>query len=350
MNTNTDWSPTRISEFIGQSGLIKQLLIELKAAKMAKRQVRHMVFAGPQGVGKTLLARLIAMEAGCPDPVVIVGKSLTHESLSKILLDFTSDGYAKGGRLERPDLAKSNFLILDEGDQCPLPLLNCLHAVLDPDPGGRRIFQAKLPKSQVQPMWIVGFTCVLISNYIGRLAELSAPTLSRFPIQHTFEWYTDGEIVATLQQYANHAGVSADNDAIQLLAKRANGMPRAAISLFRRALDCHMAAGSGGSVTVGNVNDMLDMVGIDANGLDRTMVRYLKALCDHPTGRLSLQSLQGILDTDSSTLQFCLEPVLMKRGLVLRCSNGREITNAGRAAIGMAVSNPTNNYFDRRIA
>ena len=350
MNSNRDWSPTRLSEFIGQSNVMKQLHVEIKAAKLTRRQMRHTVFGGPQGVGKTLLAKLIAAEFGGPCPTEVMGKSLTHEQLTQALLAFTSGGYETGGYLAYPDQAHQNFLIIDEAQQVSRELLNLLHPVLDPAPDGRRIFQGKHARGQIQPVWIVGFTCILITNYLGRLAEVSAPTLSRFPISFQFEWYTEEEIVKTIRQYAFHLGITIAEDALQLLARRSNGMPRAALSLLRRTMDLHLAEGNSGPVTIKGIEAMLNMVGIDGNGLDRSMVRYLKALCEHPSGRLSLQSLQAVLDTDSSTLLHCIEPILMKKGMVLRCSSGREITNTGRAALGMAGGNPDDRFFSRRIA
>ena len=350
MNSNRTgkWEPTRLSEFVGQPNLIKRLQVEIKAAKYHRKQMRHAVFSGPEGVGKSLLPRLLANEFNSPPPVEIMGKAVTHESLTQTLFSFTSGGYDRDGVLSHPEAQTQHFLVINECQRMSRELLNLMHPVLEPLPDGRRIFQAK-QRGQTGPVWIVGFTCILISNYIGELSRVSAPTLSRFPLQHTFDLYSEDEIVNILQQYANRLNVAVTDSAVRFLARRVNGMARPATELFDRIVDFHLTEGHPGSIGEDLVKDFMDMEGIDANGLDRDMIKCLRALCTNPAGRLSQQSLESMLATDTATLTERIEPVLMRKGFVLKCSNGREITNAGRAALGAAGSND-DLFYSRRIA
>jgi DNA polymerase III delta prime subunit len=66
MVTTSRWEPTKLSEFVGQTNLIKRLQTEIKSARYHHKQMRHAVFSGPEGVGKSLLPRLLAKEFGSP--------------------------------------------------------------------------------------------------------------------------------------------------------------------------------------------------------------------------------------------------------------------------------------------
>jgi Holliday junction resolvasome RuvABC ATP-dependent DNA helicase subunit len=285
-----------------------------------------------------------------------MGKAVTHESLSDALLNFESEGYGFGGVLEKPERARQNFLVIEECQSMSRDLFQSLHSVLDPAPDGKRIFHAKLSKEkaipparagQVMPLWITGFTCILTSNYIG---DVCPSTLSRFSLQHTFEVYTENEISSILTQYANQMCVQVTQEAVRFLAKRTNGEARLAVDLLSRIIDAHLADGKPGAITENEVEDFMIMEGIDDNGLNRDMVRYLTVLNGHPAGRLSQQSLESMLTADTATMISRIEPVLLRKGFVVKCSNGREITSAGREALGQNSSNKNNICFDRRIA
>jgi len=54
--------PEKLSDFIGQTDLKKQLAILIAAAQKRDQPLEHLLFYGPSGLGKTTLANLLAKE------------------------------------------------------------------------------------------------------------------------------------------------------------------------------------------------------------------------------------------------------------------------------------------------
>src|SRR5690606_35856144 len=56
--------PREITDFAGQSQIIENLKIFIKAARIRGEALDHILFHGPPGLGKTTLSRIVAHELG----------------------------------------------------------------------------------------------------------------------------------------------------------------------------------------------------------------------------------------------------------------------------------------------
>lgn len=77
--------------------------------------------------------------------------------------------------------------------------------------------------------------------------------------------------------------------------------------------------------------DVLDLVGLDVDGLSTKHVSYLKAL-DALDGVAGEKQLANVLQVNPSILQ-TLELVLFRRGLITYTARGRALTSKGDARV-----------------
>ena len=333
MEQHLHWEPQRLDQFIGQEALVRQLRIEIQASIEQQRPIRNQLWCGPPGLGKTVLARVLAAERGSP-LIESMGKGLTHRAISEVLCGMCSPGYDRQGYLVEPREAVFPIWVIDECQKTSREVLNLMHPAMTPGPDGRRLFMARSMNDDVLQCWCIHHTLIFITNFAGEFISLSPATASRLPIQHRFEWYRDTDVVEMIDQYRTNSKLKIDDDAALLIAQRSNGFPRMALDhLLPRAMDYALVKGNG-VVTLQVVEDLLELIGIDGNGLDRPMSDYLKALAKTPGGTMSIRSLAGVLDSDIATLTRCVEPVLMRKHLITLTSVGRQITPAGRAILG----------------
>ncbi len=303
-----DMRPQDFSEFLGQEDLLKPLQLMIRATKERKEPLEHLLLSGLPGLGKTSLALALTQELGVPLKLTS-GPALER---AKDLVGILSQ------------LEPHSLLFIDEIHRLPRVVEEYLYSAMERfqleftlDQGAH----ARLLKMDIQPFTLVGATT--------REALLTSAFRSRFGHTLRFEPYTTPALLQILIRNSALLGLKAPTDALQLLAERARGVPRIANRLLRRARDVAQCD-SKKELTSEIVHRTLDMLGIDAYGLEKIDRRILTALAE--AGRpIGLKALAVAVDEAEDTLEDVLEPWLIRQGLLLRTPQGRILTQKGEA-------------------
>ena len=82
--------------------------------------------------------------------------------------------------------------------------------------------------------------------------------------------------------------------------------------------------------------EALDLLQVDAKGLDETDRRYLRIMIDRFNGGpVGIESLAAALGDERGTIEDVVEPYLVQQGFVVRSARGRMAASLAYAHFGM---------------
>ena len=119
----------------------------------------------------------------------------------------------------------------------------------------------------------------------------------------------------------------------QALARNSRGTPRIANRLLRRARDVAQVEGEG-QVLPEVVQRTFELLGIDGNGLERSDRRILESLARMGGGPVGLKTIAAAVDEAEDTVEWVVEPWLIRQGFLARSPQGRLLLENGWKAIG----------------
>lgn len=297
--------PRRFDEYVGQARLKDNLRVMVQAARGRAEAVDHMLFCGPPGLGKTSLAHIIAEEMGVAIHVTSGPAIEKKGDLAGILTN----------------LQTHEILFIDEIHRLTPAVEENLYPAMEDfrfdvvigDGPHARTMTLPLP-----PFTLIGATT--------RTGLLSSPLRDRFGFVGRLDFYETRELVEIVRRSARVLDVTLDERASQEIATRARGTPRIANRLLRRLRDFAEVLGDG-RITEDIAKVGLDRLDVDAAGFDELDRRLLFGLIDRfGGGPVGLDTLAASIGEDASTIEFVVEPFLLKEGFLARTPRGRVAT------------------------
>lgn len=296
--------PQRLSEYLGQEGVKKQLAVYIKAALLRKEALDHVLLFGPPGLGKTTLSHIVAHEMG----------SRIHETSGPVL--------EKGGDVAAllMNIQPHDVVFIDEIHRMSAAAEEVLYPAMEDFAIDLLIGDGPDKKSiklTIPPFTLVGATT--------RSGMLSAPLRDRFGIVQHLQFYTPEELSQIVLRSARIFGVAIDPAAALDIASRSRGTPRIANRLLRRVRDVAQVHHQG-EIAPHVVDEALGLLGVNAKGLDALDQKILATIIDQFNGGpVGVDTLAASIGEERGTLEDVVEPYLIQQGLLVRTPRGRSV-------------------------
>jgi Holliday junction DNA helicase RuvB len=310
--------PRNLDEFVGQEQLKANLRIFVQAARQREEALDHILFAGPPGLGKTSLCRILATEMG-------VGLTTT----SGPSLERAGDMAAILTSLEQSD-----FLFIDEIHRLNRQIEEVLYPAMEDY--AMDIVLGQGPSARTIRMDLPKFTLVGATTRTGLMTK---PLLDRFGFSARLDYYNPEELEKIVVRNARILGIPISETGAKQLARRSRGTPRVANRLLKRVRDYAEVVGDG-KIDEATANAALEMQGVDYLGLDRTDRDYLGLIIDKfDGGPVGVGTLSVALGEARDTVEDVYEPYLLQSGLIQRTSRGRVATRRAYDHLGVPMPN-----------
>lgn len=309
--------PRTFDSYVGQTALKDNLMMAIQAAKGRGEPIDHVLLYGPPGLGKTTMAGVIAAELGAGFRVTSGPAIERAGDLASLLTN----------------MAEGDVLFIDEIHRLPKIVEEILYPAMEDF--GLDVMLGKGPAAKSIRLDLPRFTIIGATTRAG---ALSAPLRDRFGHVHRLEFYQPDEMREILQRSAGILGTTLDPVAADEIANRSRLTPRIANRLLKRVRD-YAAVKGNGTITLNLARQALDLLEIDALGLDASDRRLLSAIIDfYQGGPVGVETLAAICAEERSTIEEVYEPYLMQIGLLERTNRGRRAT--AKAYLHLGVEPP----------
>ena len=244
--TARKWRPQRFDEVVGQDHVTKTL----KNAISADRLAHAYLFTGQRGCGKTTVARILAKAINCPNAEkngyepcnecevcksITAGTSMDVSEIDGASNNSVDDVRAMRDNVKYPPLGgKYRVVIIDEVHMLSTQAFNALLKTLEEPPRH------------------------LVFIFATTEVQKVLPTILSRTQRYDFRRMQIEEIVKHLRLIADADKITTDEEALLLVARKADGSMRDAQSVFDQAI-----AFTGGNLTAAKLAEALNLIDTD---------------------------------------------------------------------------------------
>jgi Holliday junction DNA helicase RuvB len=316
-NAEAALRPLSFSDFAGQPKTVERLQVMVGAAKRRGEPLNHILLSGPPGLGKTTLAFILGHE---------LGRNVRVTSGPVI---------EKAGDLAGllTNLEEGDILFIDEIHRIPKTVEEYLYSAMEDFRLDIMIDQG--PNARSVRLSIPKFTLVGATTRSGLL---TAPLRSRFTLNTRLDYYNRATLEGIIKRSCALLKVDIDTGGAGEIAARARGTPRIANNLVNFVRD-YASEKAQGKITQPVAAAALELLEIDAAGLDEMDKRMLRLIAEHHRGGpVGLGTIAIAVGEEADTLEEVHEPFLIQEGYLARTAQGRILTPKGYHAIGLKAA------------
>ncbi len=309
--------PHSFEEFPGQEHVKDKLRVFVQAAKMRGEPLDHTLLAGPPGLGKTTLAKIIAQDM-----------SVEMKATSAPAIDKKGDLAAI-----LTSLKPNTVLFIDEIHRLSRHVEEYLYTAMEDyyiDIVTGDGLGARSMKFQLAPFTLVGATT--------RAGLLNPPFRDRFGIVERLQFYDKKSLQQILLRSSDILKVQMNEEGALEIARRARGTPRIANRLLKRVRDYAQVKGNG-LIDQDIAQYALDQLGVDKFGMDLMDRKILLLIQDkYAGGPVGIDTIAAALSEERDTLEEVYEPFLIQEGFLQKTQRGRVITEFAKKSVMLEMT------------
>jgi Holliday junction DNA helicase RuvB len=311
-NLDITLRPKKFCDFIGQELVKKNLHIYIEASKRRGDVLDHILFSGPQGLGKTTLSQIIAHEIDA-DIKATSGPVLAKPGdLAGILTNLKQGEILFIDEIHRLNTTIEEYLYSAMEDYS-------IDILIDQGPSARSV-KINLPR-----FTLVGSTT--------REGLLTPSFRARFGVLEKLDFYSWVELQEIAMKSAKILRIEIDEKSAEMIAKSSRGTPRIVNRFVRRIRDVAQVKGYN-KITEDIVEMGLEMLGVDKNGLGGMDRKILQAIIRHGGGPVGLKTVAVSVSEQEDTIEEVYEPFLIQKGYLSKTPRGRIATQLAHKYMG----------------